>query len=114
MRFVVLLILLASRAFAESSPSPANAPGQPVDMVPGEASYFGQTLIIDGAAITLAVVSGGSAPVLGLATLTYLIGPPVVHALHGHRGRVAASVGLRIGLPAAAVLGYVAVESRCK
>jgi len=46
---------------------------------------------------------------LGLAVTGYALGGPVTHAGHGQWGKAAASLGLRLGAPAAATLAGLAI-----
>ncbi len=46
--------------------------------------------------------AGGILLVSGLGM--YAVGPAIVHAAHGEGGKAAASVGLRLGMPLAAIL----------
>jgi hypothetical protein len=82
--------------------------------------YRTDLAIVDGA--TIALVTAGVAlgdddprslrsriagPLLHLGALSLALGPPIVHAVHGHPGRALASYGLRFGPPAAVFLGFV-------
>lgn len=63
--------------------------------------YGHQTLTADLIAFT-AVVYGGVAqmrPVIYSGAATYALGGPAVHAWHGHWGKAAGSLGLRVGAP---------------
>lgn len=72
-----------------------------VRTMPG-ARYGLEILLADGLALGVAGASIKlEQPGFALAGLgTYLIAPPIVHAIHGRPGRAAASLGLRIGAPA--------------
>lgn len=66
--------------------------------------YGGQTLLVDGVSLGLILLasdesSGGALAAVG--GLGYLLGPPFVHAAHGHAGKTFASFGLRVALPLA-------------
>jgi len=78
--------------------------------------YGWQTLLVDLAAG--AAVAGGAnsfyssgvgVGIAALGILTYVVGPPIVHAAHHEGGRALGSLGLRIGVPlAGAGLGSAA------
>ncbi|MBK8997605.1 MAG: hypothetical protein IPM35_17895 [Myxococcales bacterium] len=69
--------------------------------------YGEQTLLVDGLSLVVIVASGGSLAAVG--GLGYLLGPPIVHAAHGHAGKPFASLGLRVGMPiGGAVIGCAA------
>lgn len=92
----------------------------PRDPFPARRWYGWQTLLLDGAAIALTVGGAGldgndaaQTPALGLALGTYLAGGPVVHLLHGHPGKAALSLGLRVGVPVTAG-AIAAAATQCK
>jgi hypothetical protein len=87
--------------------------------------YGGQILIVDGAAVTLIAIGAlsrvdqpvrGSIVVAGFAG--YLLGPPLVHVLHGNVGKAFGSFGARYFLPGLGVMlgitvGQCWADSRC-
>jgi hypothetical protein len=84
--------------------------------------YGWQTLLADGAALTLALGSAGldasgrgdAAGALGfLGGLTYVVASPVVHFEHDQTGKGLASLGLRLVMPLLGVLVGVGVVSDC-
>jgi hypothetical protein len=81
--------------------------GSQVDAPATERVFYGwQNLGMDAASLGLffagAYYDGDGATALGLAGLGgYLFGSPVVHALHGHTGRAAGSLAMRVGVPLA-------------
>jgi hypothetical protein len=85
-----------------------------------ETSWYGwQPLIVDVASATevtvaLSLKSADPYAVFGLGS--YVLGGPIVHALHDHWTTAAASLGLRLGLPLAAggVALFVASPSRSR
>ncbi|HET7500094.1 MAG TPA: hypothetical protein VFK02_03800 [Kofleriaceae bacterium] len=91
------------------APAPAFAPPgmvapRPQDEVRIETEHYGwQIVVSDVLAIGLAVTNDGTAVPLG--GLTYLLGGPIIHGMHGEGGRAAGSLALRVGLP---VLGALA------
>lgn len=77
----------------------------------GSVWYGWQTLVLDGATHSVAALAlfaeatqeiGALIGVVG--GLEYLLGGPVVHWAHGHGGRGAASLGLRLATPIVAVV----------
>ena len=74
--------------------------------------YGWQTLVTDGAGVSLFVASAAASAhsqraATGLVyggAATLVLGGPVVHAAHGRWGAAAGSLALRVGLPALAVL----------
>jgi hypothetical protein len=53
--------------------------------------------------------SSASEGLIGAAVVGYFVGPPLIHALHGHSGKALGSAGLRLG--SAAVI--LAAASSC-
>ncbi len=87
--------------------APLQEPAQPRP-APGHEGYRLQTLAADGAAALFVVAAVASSNSNGdgdrygqLALGTYLLGAPIVHAVHGHASRALASLALRVGLPLA-------------
>jgi hypothetical protein len=73
--------------------------------------YGWQTLITDGASLSMLIGAGSAKDSAGtwvaLSGLTYALGGPTVHWAHGNGGKGAASLGLRLGLPVGlGLLGY--------
>jgi hypothetical protein len=106
----------ASRPSVEAQPAPIYPvmppPPQRYIVVlsppPQEPTWYGwQTLIVDGAALSLTVAafsransSGNSAAtLLELSGITYVIGPPIVHWAHGNVGKGFGSLGMRLVAP---------------
>lgn len=111
-----LVLLLPTHAALAQAPAPAAATGLGSDAQPvwldrelpehheAESWYGWQTLTTDGLALTGLVVAGTlsdsdhqSAPqIAGLTSLsTYMLGAPIIHAVHGNWGAAAGSLGLR-------------------
>jgi hypothetical protein len=67
--------------------------------------YGYQTLVVDLAGIGMGVGAAGGGYPLAIAGLaTYVVGGPIVHAAHGHGGKVGLDLGIRLGAPAAGAL----------
>lgn len=66
-----------------------------------DASYASETLLLDGAAVTMFVpgIAADLTPLPGLGLLTYWLGPPIVHLSHGHVGKAFADLGIRTVAP---------------
>ncbi len=84
--------------------------------------YGWQTALVDAASLGLGVGmnalsgdgnagNGVRAFAVGLTVTGYALGGPVVHAAHGQWGKAAASLGLRLGAPAAGTLAGLAIGS---
>jgi hypothetical protein len=102
MRSLVIVMLLA--AVAHADPPGMTAPlAAPATVDQGDAdSYRLQTALCDVAAIVMFATAAKSddanaAGTLGLAM--YVAGGPIVHLIHHHNGRAAASLLLRVALP---------------
>jgi hypothetical protein len=99
------------------------APAPPVTAKPPEPQYLDyrlQLVVSDAAAVGLVVgaflVPGEEAPgILGLASLgTYLLVPPVIHAVNGQPMRGLGSLGARVGFPIVGVgVGLIAAAPLC-
>jgi len=64
--------------------------------------YGYQTLLVDVAGIGMGVGAAGGGYPLAIAGLaTYVVGGPIVHAAHGHGGKVGLDLGIRLGAPTA-------------
>lgn len=67
--------------------------------------YGGTILAVDLAALTLGIAAvahpDASAPLAIAGSATYLLGGPIVHAVHGRTGTAFGSLGLRVGVPIA-------------
>ena len=87
-----LTALLTAAAFsapAETEAAPASGPEQ---------HWYGyQTLLADCGALAIGIPSSGALVLPG-----YLLGGPLVHALHGEPMRALADFGLRVAMPLAA------------
>jgi hypothetical protein len=101
---------ITSSALADDAPAAEKTPAEP--------RWYGyQTLTLDG--VALGVTAAGVAqkstlPAVGL--VTYVVGAPIVHVVHGHGIKALADLGLRVGAPiggalAGAIIG-VAVLPR--
>src|SRR5690349_2815959 len=66
-----------------------------------DVSYASQTLMLDGAAVSMFAfgVATDTKPLPGLGILTYAFGPPIAHFTHGNVGKGFASMGIRIISP---------------
>lgn len=109
---VVAGLVIAS-ATASADPASLTPPGmtpvlEPLPVAPQPQlvqSYQLQTLAVDGiaAATLLATAASANSRTAGslgeLALATYLLGAPVIHAIHGRPGRALGSAALRVGLP---------------
>jgi len=90
-------------ATATGAPPPGTPPPVVFASAPVyERQWYGwQTLISDGVTLVLWVAGGAanSGALTGIGTVTYLLGPPVLHAVHGRIAIGAASFGIRVGAP---------------
>lgn len=78
--------------------APANAAETPTEPLPPR--WYGyQTIFADGGAIAGGVATGGVLFLPG-----YLLGAPVVHAIHGRPLRGLLDLGLRLGMPLAGAI----------
>ncbi len=118
----------ASPSVVTPPPPPAPLPSRELPP-PGEAVYrppgarrpwYGwQTLITDGAALTLALLadsprSSDLSSAVGLLALgAYGLGAPIVHAVHHNPGKGLASFGLRLGMPIAGAFAGASAASGC-
>lgn len=95
----------------EADGATADPSGRTVIRTQRGARYGLEILLADGLALAVAGASiKFEQPGFALAGLgTYLIAPPVVHAIHGQGGRAAASFGLRVGAPAVGMLTGMAI-----
>lgn len=73
-------------------------------------SYRWQVVSADVVGLVIALAHQESS--LQLAGLTYLLGAPLVHSLHGEVGRAGTSLALRVGLPLAGALAGLALTQR--
>ncbi len=91
---------------ASRQAAPAEGPVEPTTSAasprttPGE--WYGyETLLVDGAGLGLAAGTLAGGIPLGVAGLaTYVLGGPIVHAVHGHGGKVGIDLAVRLGAPA--------------
>ena len=118
-----LLPFFVARAVHAAEPlseSPAESPA------PQRSEWYGwQTALVDVASLGLGAavigLSGNSSSGSGaenvagvLMVSTFVLGGPVVHAAHGQWGKAGASLGLRLGAPAAGALGgFLAGSASC-
>jgi hypothetical protein len=85
----------------------------------GRRWYGWQTLIADGATVTLVPAvasqldSDGTAIAVGMVG-SYLLAAPIIHLAHGRPGIAAASLGLRAGLPMGGALLGAALAGDCR
>ncbi len=94
---------------------PEEAP-RPPDPVPSpvaatDRSYAWKLAIPDGVAaglLSVGLVFNSAKPML-LGVPIYALGAPIVHLTEGNVGRGALSLGVRVGLPTAAVAGTLAI-----
>lgn len=80
-------------------PAPPSAPLPEVEIE----DYRWQIAVVDAAGLALAFSQNQTGTSLG--GLAYALGGPVIHGMHGHGGRVLASMALRVGLPLALAIG---------
>jgi hypothetical protein len=121
----VALVLAAAAVLAASAPRTASAEEPPPPATTSE-WYGGQLLVAD--ALALGTTMGAiyldpertfEQPLFYLGLGMYALGGPILHAVHGKRGRGAVSLGLRLGVPAAAgvttalVRGHSCVGQDC-
>jgi hypothetical protein len=85
--------------------------------------YGWQTLAADGGAVflflsSLALLDGGddgASTVVAWTSLgVYVLGGPVVHGFHGHAGKAAGSLGIRVGAPLVGGILGAGILSGCK
>lgn len=94
------------------------ASDKPEDEPTTERRWYGwQTIATDASAITLLALAANveetaQSPLIAAAIGTYVLGAPIVHAAHGHIGKSAGSLALRLMAPAAWV-GMGAMVSAC-
>jgi hypothetical protein len=97
---------LTNVAFADDESS-WNDSEEPAEK--SERWYGWQTLAADAVPATLLVagvaLDDGTSPSLyGAAALTFVVGGPVIHAVHDHAGKALGSLGLRLALPVVGVV----------
>lgn len=105
MRVLVVVAVVLAYQSAEANPPLAEPPAQPA-----VASYRGATLTADGVSVGLVVLSdlADAESLVWIGISTYVVGAPFVHLTKGRPGRAAASLAMRVGLPA---LGLVIGDS---
>jgi hypothetical protein len=109
-----LVALLALANIARADPPGMTEPAAPPP--PDAGSYRFQIAAADLTAIGLGLLgrAGDSDAFTGAALGMYIAGGPIVHLIHHHTGRAAASAALRIGLPiVAGVVGSAIDRSQC-
>lgn len=115
MRLASLVVLAGLTSAAHAAPPgltpPTPEPVPQAEPLPADytASYRGQTLGADAAAVGLVLLAaagvGGQShqsnttSLLELAAATYVLGGPMIHLLHDRPGRAAASLALRVAAP---------------
>ena len=117
MRVVVVAIVIAwTCQLAHATPAAAGQPPTSPVEAPAVASYRGQTLLADGVAVGLFILSAQQeeATIGGIGIAVYLVGAPLVHLTKPHRGTHAlASLAMRAGLPLLGVLIGDAIPRDC-
>jgi hypothetical protein len=104
----------AQQSSPSSAPAPAKSraeapvvpPWRTPEPAEGDSRWYGwQTLAVDGGALALTVNGGmaDSEPLILAGVSAYLVGPMVVHFVHGRPFRGLGSLALRAGLPVAGV-----------
>jgi hypothetical protein len=106
-----------------STVAPADVPHPSTVAPEGDTSWYGGEIlvpdIVSGVLLGVGLsandgTAGGFGPTWGIGTLLYLAGGPIVHGVHGHGGKVGASIVLRLVTPIAGAAGARAVgESAC-
>lgn len=102
MKTLVLVILSFTATIASADPPGLTSPSSETTFVD---SYRLETLTADGAALlglvaVLEVRDQGLQHVIGgLAAGTYLLGAPVIHAVHHRPGRAVGSLAMRAAIP---------------
>lgn len=94
---VVVVVLVSVSGNAAANPPLAEQPEPPV-----VESYRGATLTADGAGLGLLALGalGESEHLVLIGASTWVAGAPLVHVTKGRYGRAAASLAMRVGLPA--------------
>lgn len=117
-----LLVLFVAQSVQAAEPPPIAAVESPA---PQRRHWYGwQTALVDAASLGLGATvlglsgnTGGSSDgnVAGpLIVSSYALGGPTVHAAHGQWAMAGASLGLRLGAPAAGALsGYLVGYAAC-
>jgi hypothetical protein len=88
-------------------PAPEPADEVPKERLTEKTRWYGyQPLLIDGADLALLLVGGatGSDAVIGLTLVPYLLGGPIVHAIHGRYATAGIDLGIRVAAPLASAL----------
>jgi hypothetical protein len=121
MRLACLIAPLLVTPLIHAAP-PGETPIVPTAPVPTEQptervteSYRNQTLLADGAAVSLLLLGAGTQS-LGMAKVslaTYWFGSPIVHAAHSNGTSFFLSVGMRVGFPLIAGLVASRLEPTC-
>ena len=99
---------LPTRPAAPASPlrgASTAIPGEQAEELPKKAipgDWYGyETLLVDGAGLGLGAGTVAGGIPLGIAGLaTYVLGGPIVHAVHGQGGKVGIDLAVRLGAPA--------------
>jgi hypothetical protein len=92
------------------------APPASADPAPAESSWYGwQTLIVDAGSVAVAALGWEKQALSAVGVGGYLLGGPIVHAVHGRGISAAGSLGLRLAAPlVGAVIGYEAGGGACQ
>jgi len=85
-------------------------PATPSGEADGE-SYRAEIVAVDAASLVLAL--SGNPTGIKAAGLTYLLGGPTIHGLHGNGGRAGASLVMRAGMPLLGALAGAALTPDC-
>ncbi|MGE0871440.1 MAG: hypothetical protein AB7P03_22960 [Kofleriaceae bacterium] len=95
---VLILLLIANGAGADSTPPVTSAGGAPTTER-YTSSYRAQTLFVDFTAILLVPLASKDGFPIEIPLGTYVLGAPIVHVAHGRPGRAMLSLGLRLVMP---------------
>ena len=108
---LVLWIATANAQTTDAPPPnvapPVNAPPPPIMAPPVELleteGYRSQIIVAD--VVSLVLAASESKVGLSVAGLTYLLGGPIIHNVHGQKARVVGSLALRLSLPLIGAVG---------
>lgn len=111
---LIALFVLSSSATARAqvTGSAGDAP-RPIYALTAEPSYRGHLILADLGAVAFLPLAATTHEHLAIGWVAgYVLGAPIVHLAHGNGGRAAASLGLRVGVPAlGALIGFAIAES---
>jgi hypothetical protein len=103
------LVFAASATLTGAAPRAARATEAVAPPAAEKESYSMHVVVADLA--SLGMVFSGFPPLQSAAVASYVFASPVIHLVHGHPGRAAGSLGLRLLLPFGAALGGAALEN---